>query len=78
MPPLERALTNEPRIPSQPPSDRRAFLRRLSIYLFGVALGFILLGFFGRARQASINPPPPPGQAQPHGQDATAPPPDGP
>ncbi|TVQ61263.1 MAG: hypothetical protein EA378_09290 [Phycisphaerales bacterium] len=61
-------MANQPRIPSQPPSERRAFLRRLSIYLFGVALGFVLLGLFGRARQASM-PPPPPGQAQPDGQN---------
>jgi|GEM_PF-7046036 len=39
-------------------------MRRLSVYLFGVALGFVLLGVFSRARQAVRTPPAPvPAQA---------------
>ncbi|MBS0189641.1 MAG: hypothetical protein U0573_09425 [Phycisphaerales bacterium] len=44
-------MTNEA-INRRPPSEKAGFLRRLAIYLLGVAIGFLILGMF-KARSAA-------------------------
>lgn len=41
-------------VPYEEKQSRSAFLRKLSFYLFGIAIGFVLLGIFQQQRKASL------------------------
>lgn len=44
---------------SQPGSWKQGFGRRLGYYLFGITLGFVILGLFHAAKRWAAGQPPP-------------------
>ncbi|MFO0833196.1 MAG: hypothetical protein U0637_15290 [Phycisphaerales bacterium] len=63
--------------PDQNKQTRAQFLRKLGKYLLGIAIGFVLLGFFQRMRQAEAARRQAEAQSAANGQSNLFPPPPG-